>query len=691
MNFKIRPQHLQRLAIVYVRQSSPTQVREHRESPRRQQALKARAEELGWPSDRVLVLQEEKARSGSTTHGRDAYRQLTEAVFQGRAGIIFAVEVSRWGRDTAAWQLLLRDCIFADILLADEQHLYDPNDPHDHVMLGIQGALAEYELRLIRERMLTCWWNKAERAELFTHIPPGYTLTRGQGLQKHPHRRIQDVVALVFEKFQQLPSVNALHRWFLEHQQLLPQVAHRDDPLNVQWRPATYRRLHWMLKNPAYTGAYVMGRSESVVERTDAGELIRRRRLVPPEQWEVLEKDCFPAYTSWQQYEANVAKIERNGTVQGNVSQPAPQRGVSLLSGLLRCRRCGHKLSVRYGRSGQCVYHCVGGKTQRSRGPLCLSFSGRHVEAIVSQAVLEAAQPAGVEAARCALELWRHDSQHERQALLDQLEQLRYEADRTQRQYDRVEPENRLVAAELESRWNAALRAVAGHEARVEAFEREQGVVPQPAQAEQLLALGQHLERVWYSEQENTLRKQQIVRLLVREVWADVDESQDQVVLTMHWTGGHHTSFQAPRRSRRGHTTQVVKTVVTALRAVCDDAGIAHALNRNAVRHKSGSWTAARVSDYREQQGLAAFDPSAKQAAGLLLQEEAARELAISPMSVHRLIQAGILAAEQPGQGFPCIIRRSDLNLPAVQQAVHRIQANLPRPLPEDPNQLKLF
>jgi DNA invertase Pin-like site-specific DNA recombinase len=284
MNDKIDARHLQRLAAVYVRQSSPTQVRNNPESRQRQRALKERAHELGWPEDRILVFEEEQARTASSTHSRQAYRELAEKVVDGRVGIILAVEVSRWARDNVAWQLLLRDCIFADVLLADEKKVYDANDPHDHVVLGIQGVLAEYELGLLRRRMQECWWNKAKRAEMFTNIATGYVEVRGQGLAKHPDQRVQHSLDRMFQKFEQVPSVMKLCQWYLDHEEPLPYVAHGDDPYHVQWLPANYSRLLWMLKNPAYTGAYVLGRTQTIVRRSEDGELLRGRHLVPSEQ-----------------------------------------------------------------------------------------------------------------------------------------------------------------------------------------------------------------------------------------------------------------------------------------------------------------------------------------------------------------------------------------------------------------------
>ena len=367
MDDKIQPRYLQRLAVVYVRQSTPAQLRHNRESRQRQRDLKQRACELGWPEERICMLTEEKAKSASATEGRRAYHELAEGVVKGRVGLILAVEVSRWSRDNAAWQLLLRDCVFADVLLADEHKVYDVNDPHDRVFLGIQGVLAEYELGLLRKRMQECWWNKARRGEMFTNIATGYIEVRGKGLEKHPNQRVQHSLDRLFQKFERMPSVIQLCQWYLKHNELLPYVAHGDDPHHVQWLPANYGRLLWMLKNPAYTGAYVIGRTQTTMRRNDDGEIVRRRRVVVlPDEWQVVEKGRFPGYISWEQYERNLAKIQGNASMKGDAAQPAPRRGPALLAGLLRCGRCGRRLTVHYDQSGAPRYICRGGWTGRS-------------------------------------------------------------------------------------------------------------------------------------------------------------------------------------------------------------------------------------------------------------------------------------------------------------------------------------
>jgi len=272
------------------------------------------------------------------------------------------------------------------------------------------------------------------------------------------------------------------------------------------------------------------------------------------------------------------------------------------------------------------------------------------------------------------------------------LKQREYEAERARRQYDRVEPENRLVAAELERQWNAALSQVGVVRARLEEFQRRKHAPLSGAEVGRLMSLGRRLETIWDAEQTDVTIKKQIVRLLVEEVIVQPGESRETVELWIHWKGGHHTPLTVPRRGPRGRGhAREAKLVIGTLRAVCDDAGLAHALNRNGVRCGAEAWTAESVRRFRARHGIAPFDPAQKKSQGLLTGEEAALALGISTMSVHRLVQRGVLAAEQPAPGFPMVVRQCDLSRAEVQEAARRIQLSLPRPLPADPNQLKLF
>jgi DNA invertase Pin-like site-specific DNA recombinase len=693
MNEKIQALHLSRLAVVYKRQSNPMQARDHLESPLRQLALAKHAEELGWSPSQVLVL-DEQPRSASCTEGRSAFRQLRDLVVAGKVGVILAVDVSRWARDTVAWQLLLRDCVFEGVLLADECRVYDPNDSHDHVLLGIQGVLAEHELRRLQERTTECWWNKARRHEMVFHLPTGIVCVDGK-ITKHPHRRVRHSFDRLFAQFDRCSSVLQLCQWYLKEKELLPFVVHGDNPEHVQWRAATYYRLVGILKNPTYAGAYVIGRTKTIQIRNEQGEIVRRRRLVCRDKWEVVQRQHFDGYITWEKYEQNLMKIEKN--TRGAARSGGAVRGSGLLSGLLRCGRCGSSLQVRYlGRQGHPTYMCRGGARQREQSGKCLSFFGPPAESLFSEMVLEVVRPAALAAATQARTRFREQSQQDRQVLLDHLQQLEYEVERARRQYDRVEPENRLVAQDLEGRWNTALQAVDVQRVRLQEFDQQHPPMDCD-ESFQTWFTPQRLEQIWNASSSDTSLKKQIVDLLVREVIVNLSESGEEVQLWIHWQGGHHTLLTAPHRTRCSGRIDEVQRVISQLRCISDDASIARTLNRhgialpNKTKNQVTNWTAKSVRQFRERHAIAPFDAAEKVRRGLLTADEAAQRLEISPMSVHRLVAAGILPSAQPQRGLPSVIHAPDLELPKVQKAAQRILANLPRPLPENPNQQKLF
>lgn len=690
MHEKIQPHHLDRLGIVYSRQSGRTQTRFNLESPLRQQALKARVLQIGWPETQVLVLEESQACSASSTHARHAFHQLCELIREHKVGGIFAVDVARWARDGVAWQWMLRDCAYENVLLGDEYRVYDPNDSHDHVTLGIQGVLAEYELRQIRDRTIECWWNKAHRHELFVAIPTGLVIADGN-VTKHPDRRVRHSLERLFEKFNDCSSVLQLYHWCVKQNQRLPFVAFGSDTQQVEWRMPTYRRVLEILKNPSYAGAYVIGRTESAKVRDEDGEIVSRVRPLPRDQWKIVERDHFEGYISWQQYENNMAKIEKN--TFGKEGPGTARKATALLSGLLRCMRCGNSLHVRYPRSGQPSYVCRGGERQREGGGRCLSFSSQNIEAMFSQAVMEVVRPAAIEASLQASQRIGNESRKDRQLLLDQLQQLEYEVERAQRQFDRVEPENRLVAGELERRWNQALESANVQRDRLRQFDEQNPVMSwDPSLAGWFNA--NRFEEVWWAA--TSRQRKRMVDILVREVMVDISEAGDTVLFWIHWQGGHHTSLSAPRARHRSGMQKTVKDVITLLRCLGDDSSIARTLNRHGIqltKKNSGttSWTAKLVRQFREKHSIAPHDPAEKQRRGLLTAEEAGRTLGISAMSIHRLVSAGILPAQQALPGLPQIIESHNLELAKVKNAVQRILSNLPRPLTDNPRQQKLF
>jgi hypothetical protein len=363
------------------------------------------------------------------------------------------------------------------------------------------------------------------------------------------------------------------------------------------------------------------------------------------------------------------------------------------MAGLLRCRRCGHRLRARYS-SGGVGYVCHGGDRQRMRGARrCLAFAGTGLEALLAEEILEVVGPAGVEAAHRATERLAARHQEQRQLLVDRVQAAVEAEQRAAREYKHTDATYVAVRQALGAEWETALARVTAEQARLAEFDRRQPTLPTADQREQLAQLGEDVRRLWTHPSASGSLKQQLARVLIVEIVADIDEERDEVVLVVHWSGGHHTQLRQPRVNRRGRLdSDNLKLIIETLRKVLDDASIAAALNREKIRTADRrTWTGKRVQRYRVRAGIECFDAKLKEVSGWLTQAEAATWLQISSMSVHRLVGSGILPAERPSRGLPMVISTSDLNKEDLQQAVLALKAGHARPLPEDPRQMKLF
>ena len=692
MSEKIRPEHQQRLAVVYIRQSSPGQVRNHPESYRVQKGLVKRAGELGWPAARIRVVEGDQAESASVPGTRRGYEEVLQLVQDKQVGIVFGVDVSRLARNNLDWSLLTHWCAWHGALMGDQTQVLDPALPQDSLLLGIQGVLAVHELHSIRQRLRDGLEEKASRGELHHgRVPRGFVVVQGKHLRKHPDRRVQQAIARVFDKIKTCPSVGQLVAWIWDNDYQLPRAA-SGDGMQVEWVEANYLRVLDMLKNPKYAGIYVYPRYQTETTVLPDGTLKKRVRRVRPEEWKVVLHDHHPAYLSVEEHQANQQKIAMNAQRFAANSGGAAHKGSSLLSGIVECRRCQHKLHVHYGESGRVTYSCRKGRRQRAAGSQgCFHFAGDELERRLSEQILAAVTPAGVAAAELAAQRLYAQREDRRQYLVDALEHLRYEADLTRRRFDNVDPANRLVFDTLAVELEGALRAVGEQESKLAEFDREEPARPTVEERNKLHQLGRRLQDVWYHPQSDGGLKKQIVRLLIEHVYADVDDEQDEVVLWVKWHGGHHTELRAPRR-RRGVRAQLdLPSIVGTLRKVCDDEAIARALNRAGIETERGAtWTKRRVALFRNRHSVMPFSSEEKASAGWLTQQEAATKLQISPISLHRLIDRGILAAEGIPE-LPRVIQRRNLGKKEVRTAVNHIKSHGNSPLPENPKQLSLF
>ena len=697
MSHKINPEHLQRLAGVYIRQSSPGQVKNHRESYRVQKGLAARARQLGWPLERVKTFEADQGESASKPMTRDDFESLLRMIQDQQVGIVFSIDVTRLARNAIDMSMLIHWCAVHGTLIADQYQVYDPSVPEDSLVLGIQGVLAVSELHSIRKRLQAGLDEKARRGQLHHGVPRGYVVVDGMHLRKHPDRRVQQVVQRVLDQFASCSSVSALLRWTWEQKIQLPRPAADGDGSRVEWVEANYRGLLEMLRNPKYAGVYVHPRYQQETLTLPSGKVRTRHRLSRADEWTTVLRDHHPAYISFAQHQANQQKIEMNAQ-RSTSSRGSVNRGASLLAGLVQCHRCGHKMQVSYSSRGHVSYDCRNGRRQRDSSRAgCFRFSADELERQLSEQVLYAVSPAGVEAAELAAQRLASERDDRRATLSDQLEQLRYDADLTRRRLDAVDPANRLVYSTLCEEWEVNLRAVSEQELLLSQFDSDDPPCPTAAERTLLHELGDRLDRVWHDASTDGGLKQQVVRLLIDHVYAELVEDQDEVVLWLKWTSGHHTELRAPRR-RSGHRTVGsggqridLKLILGTLRKIADDESISRALNRCGVLTESGeTWTKQRVATCRRQLGVRKFSVSLKASSGWLTQAEAATKLGISPMSLNRLIQGGLVESEgEPG--LPQVILASDLSSESIQAAARAIRMHPNAPLPTNPNQKSLF
>jgi DNA invertase Pin-like site-specific DNA recombinase len=576
MSEKIRPQHLEWKAILYVRQSSPYRVIHNLESQKLQYAMEARLRQLGWRE--IEVIDEDLGRSAAGVVTRAGFERMVAEVCLGKVGAVAAREVSRFARNSREWQQLVEVCRVVDTVLVDQEMVYAPRLSNDRLLLGLKGSLNEYELDLLRQRSVEARREKARRGELIVSAPIGYIKSEDQRLEKDPDLRVQQTILLVFRKFTELGTVRQTLMWFLEHGLEVPT---RTPNGKTNWKRPVYRSMHRMLTSPVYGGAYSYGKTEHLTgyDGVRAHHICRRK---PREQWLALIPGAHEGYVTWDEFEQIQRMVQQNN--QGEPHPGAARNGQALLAGLLRCRRCGRKLTVRYTGSGHDVlrYSCMRGFLDNGE-PRCIAFGGITVDTAIGREVLCVVQPAAIEASMLAHE----ERARQRDDVLEALERDRqaaaYVADRARRQYDAADPENRLVTAELERRWNLALQHV--HEIEVRIHQHGTATDQAPAgTGEDLNQLATQLEAIWTDPLTSARLKKRIVRTLIEEVLVDVDSSQGELLLTIHWKGGIHTELRLPRRRRGQSSTQTPRELIeaiTVLARIATDDIIASVLNRN--------------------------------------------------------------------------------------------------------------
>ncbi len=687
MSPKLTSERLRRRAIVYIRQSSIGQLTHNRESRRRQYDLANQARGLGFQA--VVVIDEDLGRSGSGLIERPGFQRLVAEVCTGEVGAVFCLEASRLARNGRDWHHLIELCGMVGAVVVDPDGVYDPGIVNDRLLLGLKGTMSEFELSLLRQRSVEAIRQKAARGELQFLLPVGLCWTAAGKIDKDPDRRVQQALELVFAKMTELGSARQVLLWLRQEKVKLPALPRDRGEPRMVWKLPIYNTVLKILRNPAYAGAYAFGKTEARTKVVDGRARKTAGHYKPRSEWTVLLRDHHPGYISWEQYERNQGLLAANAHMKSRMEPKAGRGGRALLSGMLRCRRCGRMLHVSYSGTGANVlrYHCRGAHLNHG-ADWCISFGGLRVDQAVANEVLQAISGNAVEAALEAAEQLREQQVEQRQALELEVEQARYEARLAARRYEAVDPDNRLVAAELEGRWNAALRRVEELAAKLQQFDRSVESKPLPDKAV-LMSLAQDLPAIWSSPDADMRLKQRIVRILVHEIVADVDERSSEIVLLIHWAGGRHSELRVKKNTTGKHSRTTSAEAIEVLKQLSGkfpDDQIAAIMNRLGLRTGGGNtWNQNRVASARNYQRFPAYDP--KQATnGVVTLEQAAQRLGVSNTSVRRFIEHKILPASQVVACAPWQIPTASLESDAVQKAVENVKNRIrvPRAQPGD-------
>jgi len=589
-NTKIQPYHQERLAIVYIRQSTIQQIERHSESTQLQYALVEKASALGWSKEQVVVIDDDLGRSGSTAEGRPGFQRLVAEVSLDRVGLILGIEISRLARSCKDWYQLLEVCALFRTLIADTDGIYDPTSYNDRLLLGLKGTMSEAELHVIKQRMVAGKKAKAKRGELGMLLPVGYVKHLSGEVMKDPDEQAQTVVALLFDLFERFSTINAVLKYLVTYNLKIP---HRErsglEKGELVWRRPNRPTLNNLFHNPIYAGAYVYGRRPTDPRRKQPGRRSTGRRVAKPGEWEVFIKDKVPAYITWEQYERNLRQLASNSAQGIGVAR----EGSSLLAGLLICGRCGLRMATYYCNNGNKFRYSCTRMASDYGEPVCQSLLGHPLDDVLSQHLLEAMKPSSLE---ISLQV-AADIEKERKGLMShwekQLERAHYEVERAHRQYNAAEPENRLVVRTLEKRWEEALAVEEKLKREYSRFLDEQPSVLTEAEREAIQQLASDIPGLWSASTTTAKERQEILRLLIERVIVRVEGSSEKVGVEIHWCGGHKTQ------------TSLVRPV-----AKLEQLSYYHQLLERAKTLSQGTMKLAEIAEQLNQEG---FRPAKRQ------------------------------------------------------------------------------
>ncbi|HVI68559.1 MAG TPA: recombinase family protein [Bradyrhizobium sp.] len=665
---KITSEHLARSAYVYIRQSTADQLVHNHESRRRQYGLVDRAWQLGWTT--VEVIDDDLGRSGGGIT-RPGFERLLAAICEGRVGAVLAIEASRLARNGRDWHTLIEFCGLVGTIIVDEDGIYDPRHSNDRLLLGMKGTMSELELSLFRQRSQEALKQKARRGALILGVAAGYVKVGRDRIEKNPDQRVQDALKLVFSKFAEFQSARQVHIWLRDEGIELPVKSRNAEARGIIWRLPAYNIVHNILTNPIYAGACAFGRTTSRVSVENGRKRVRRGVHRPMTEWDVLIKDHHEAYITWDEFERNQSVIANNATGKGSATvKGAVRRGELLLPGLLRCGHCGRKLHVSYsGKLGR--YNCYGARTNHGTAR-CISIGGLGIDAAVSTEVLRHLKPLGVDAAVKAIEGQTSETSAAQRQLELSLQQARYEAAHARRQYDAVDPANRLVAGELERRWNEALQAVNKLEGEIAAIVARKPPPLGERERQLLIQLGADLELAWSHPAATAATRKRILRAALSEI---VVRKEGSVIdLILHWQGGDHTALQLKLRlnaAGRQHwpVPEDTTSLVRELARLMPDRQIARLLNRCGKPTGYGNgWTQERVRGFRNHHDIAVYRDGEWAERGEITLDAAAEIIGVSKMTALRMIRRGDVKGRQVCKGAPWVIKVEDVAAFDVQK-----------------------
>ncbi len=669
MSAEVLPEELlKRKAIVYVRQSTQTQVQTNLESQRRQYDLVEVARRHGFAN--VEVIDDDMGRSASGSAARPGFDRLVAAVCAGEVGAVLCLDASRLARNGRDWHHLLELCGMVGARVIDSDGIYDPHRPNDRLLLGMKGSISEFELGVIRARMLDAKHGKALRGDLRISVPIGYIWHREIGLGLDPNLRVQEAIRVVFARFRKLSSARQVLLSLTAEQLHFPRPSDGKTLVSFDWTPIRYRNIISILKNPFYAGAYAYGKSEKRTALVDGRVRTTYKHRKPFERWEAIIRGHHEGYIEWAEFERNQKVLAANAYGKaGGVK--SGRGGRALLPGLLLCGRCGRRLTVGYsGHYSAPVYRCERPNQMLGR-PICQRFGAKRVDTAIRSELLLAIEPIAVEAALHAEHRYMEQQSEQRRIVELELQQARYDASLAERRYAACDPDNRLIAAQLEKSWETTLHRVQDCEARLTALQKPIPAVPIP----DFTGLAGDLKSAWDAPGVTMRSRQQLVRTLISDIIVDCDANSGEIILTIHWRGGQHSELRVrkPKSGEHGcRTSDDAIAVIGRMASEWSDEEIAATLNRMGLPTGQGkTWTAHRVSSLRRVRGIHAYRSAEKNGEWLTMSGAAAK-LGVSNHQIRRLIKAGILPAKQVLFDAPWQIRALDLQDERIKAALAR-------------------